>query len=255
VERHGIELTSLHGWPIITEVLPILYVRDEMRREPTVQPRRLPRGLLLLLCTIIHLLFLPRYPGEEAPAYRCFRSLGFRPACCGVVRLLPFQSNFRFWMRGNLEAFRGAWGTEKTTWMLLSILYVIAIVAAISVALYSRRRSLVIYNIDHIELEASIPEVFERLARPIERRGKRWIGAVPYFELDSNDGGRTVTIRWISDDLALFTETDRLIRDVARPLAPEDNPAAPWLMAIAGGLAVWAAGSFGFLLVYFFSLK
>jgi len=173
----------------------------------------------------------------------------------GGLFLSLLQSNFRFWMRGNLEAFRGAWGSEKTTWIFLSLLYIFTIIATIAVALYSRRRSLVIYNIDHTEFEASIPEVFERLTRPIERRGKVWIGAVPYFELDSNDGGRTVTIRWLSDDLALFGEIERLIREAVRTLAPEENPAAPWLMAIAGGLAVWAAGSFGFLLVYFFSLK
>ncbi|MBA4189214.1 MAG: hypothetical protein C0467_14545 [Planctomycetaceae bacterium] len=174
----------------------------------------------------------------------------------GGLVLHLFQSNFRSWMRGNLENFRAAWNSDKTTWMLLSAIYGLSVLTAIAVTMASRRRSLVVYNIDSAEFEAVLAELFEQLGRPIERRGKLWLsGGSPLFELDHFEGGRTITLRWISDDRHLSHEVDRLLRESVRSLAPEENPAGAWLMAFAGGAVFWAAGSLALMLVYVFSLK
>src|SRR6476661_8012817 len=36
----------------------------------------------------------------------------------GGLVLSLVQSNFRYWMRGNFESLRAAWGQEKVTWIL-----------------------------------------------------------------------------------------------------------------------------------------
>ncbi|MCE9566022.1 MAG: hypothetical protein K8U57_28710 [Planctomycetes bacterium] len=173
----------------------------------------------------------------------------------GGIVLSLLQSNFRYWLRGNLEAFRAAWGSEKTAWMVISTVYFLGIVCGIALTLAARRRSLVVYNIEPIDFESAIVDVFEQLGRPLERRGNLWAAGVPLFELDSFEGGRTVTLRWVAEDLVLFQEAERLLRQAARNLAAHENPVSPWLTACAGGAGFWAAGSFALLLVYFFSLK
>src|SRR5262245_54900401 len=66
----------------------------------------------------------------------------------GGLVLSLFQSNFRYWMRGNFESLRAAWGQEKVTWVLLALLYLIAVTGWIVLTLAARRRSLVVYNVD-----------------------------------------------------------------------------------------------------------
>lgn len=171
----------------------------------------------------------------------------------GGLVLTLLQSNFRYWMRGNLEAFRGAWASDSTTWVLISSVYVLGVIAMVGLTLVSRRHSLVVYNVEPTEFESAISDVFERLNRPVERRGKVWVAGVPLFELDTFEGGRTVTLRWVSDDHALFHEVERLVRESMKNVATDDNPAAAWLLSCAGGTGFWAAGSFALILVYFFS--
>src|SRR5205823_14438602 len=89
----------------------------------------------------------------------------------GGLVLSLLQSNFRYWMRGNFEAWRGAWGQEKTTWIFLALMYVLAVVGWVALTLAARRRSLVVYNVDPAAFEATLTEVFEHLNRPVERRG------------------------------------------------------------------------------------
>ena len=89
-------------------------------------------------------------------------------------------------------------------------LYAIAVVGWIALTLASRRRSLVIYNVDPTAFEATLTEVFEQLSRPVERRGNVWISGVPLCELDRFIGGQTVTLRWLADDRQLFQEVERL---------------------------------------------
>jgi hypothetical protein len=173
----------------------------------------------------------------------------------GGIVLTLLQSNFRYWLRGNLEAFRAAWGSERTAWIIISTIYVLGIVCGIALTLAARRRSLVVYNIEPTDFESAIVDAFEQLGRPLERRGNQWLAGIPLFELDSFEGGRTVTLRWVAEDAHLFYEAERLLRQTTRNLATDDNPAAPWLMACAGGSGFWAAGSFAMLLVYFFSVK
>jgi hypothetical protein len=155
-------------------------------------------------------------------------------------------------MRGNFESLRAAWGQERVTWIILAALYLLVVLGWIALTLASRRRSLVVYNVDPAAFEVAVGEVFEHLNRPVERRGNLWVGGggETLFELDRFVGGRTVTLRWVSDDRLLFQEVDRLVREAVRDLDPDDNPASPWLMAAAVGAGVFVAFSVG-LLVYF----
>jgi hypothetical protein len=166
------------------------------------------------------------------------------------------QSNFRYWLRGNLEAFRGAWASEKTTWLMLSLAYLLVVALVLALTLAARRMSFSVYNVAAPEFEAAIGDVLDQLNRPVERRGNVWSAPTgPLFQVDHFDGGRAVTLRWLSDDRPLFLDVERLTREAVRTAVADENPAGPWLMAFAGGAASWAAGSFGLLVVYFFSLR
>jgi hypothetical protein len=167
------------------------------------------------------------------------------------------QSNFRYWVRGNLEAFRGAWASEKTTWLMLSLAYGLAVALTLAVTLATRRMSFSVYNVSAAEFESAVGDVLEQLNRPVERRGNVWSGPTgPLFQVDHFDGGRAVTLRWLSDDRPLFLDVERLTREaVVAAAAADENPAGAWLMAFAGGAASWAAGSLGLLLVYLFSQR
>lgn len=166
------------------------------------------------------------------------------------------QSNFRYWMRGNLEAFRGAWASEQTSWVLLSAAYGLCVALLVALTLASRRLSFTVYNVSAPDFEAALGDVLEQLNRPLERRGNEWVGATgPVFRVDHFEGGRAASLRWLADDRSLLPDVERLTREAVRTATPDENPAGSWLMAFAGGAASWAAGSFGLLLVYFFSLK
>src|SRR5262245_41137999 len=102
----------------------------------------------------------------------------------GGLVLSLFQSNFRYWMRGNFESLRAAWGQERVTCVLLTLLYLVAVVGWIALTLAARRRSLVVYNVEPAAFESTLTEVFEQLNRPVERRGNLWVGSLPLFELD-----------------------------------------------------------------------
>ncbi|MBA4064212.1 MAG: hypothetical protein C0501_10950 [Isosphaera sp.] len=174
----------------------------------------------------------------------------------GGLVLSVLQENVRYWMRGNFESLRRAWGDEKYTWMLLSVAYLLMVGGGVALALANRRRSLVVYNVDPDEFEADAAGVFERLGRPVARQGRVWAaGGTPLFELDRFDGGRTVTFRWVAKDLALFREAERLLREAAGNSPSDDNPATRWLMAAAGGAGFSAGVFFGLLMVYVFSSR
>lgn len=167
----------------------------------------------------------------------------------GGLILSLLQSNFRYWMRGNFESFRVAWGQEKVTWILLSCLYLVLVVGWIELMLSFRRRSLVVYNIDPSAFETMLIEVFEHLNQPIDRRGNLWFGKSPLFELDRFPRGQTVTLRWIADDELLFQEVERLLREAVRSQFSEENSITRWLMAAAIGAGFSAISCFG-LVIY-----
>jgi hypothetical protein len=171
----------------------------------------------------------------------------------GGLVLSLVQSNFRYWMRGNFESLRAAWGQEKVTWILFALLYVTLVITWIAMALAARRRSLVVYNIDPTVFEATLSEIFEQLNRPVERHGNLWVGPAPLAEVDRFIAGRTVTLRWVGEDHLLFQEVERLLREAARTIIPDENPASRWLMACAVGAGASAASCFG-LLAYALSL-
>jgi hypothetical protein len=166
----------------------------------------------------------------------------------GGLILSLLQSNFRYWMRGNFESFRIAWGQDKLTWMLLGCTYLILVVGWIVLMLSSRRRSLVVYNIDPAAFEMSLTEVFEHLNHPVERRGNLWVSGVPLFELERFPRGRTVTLRWVAEDRLLFQEVERLMREAIRSLFADDNVSSHWLMAAAIVAGFSAVSCFGMLI-------
>jgi hypothetical protein len=171
----------------------------------------------------------------------------------GGLVLSLFQSNFRYWMRGNFESLRAAWGQEKVTWILLALLYLMMVIGWIALTIAARRRSLVIYNIEPSTFEATLAEVFDQINRPVERRGNLWICGVPLCELDRFVGGQTVTLRWLSDDRRLFQDVERLLREALRHVMAADNPTSRWLMASSVGAGLSAVSCFA-ILVYALSL-
>lgn len=164
-----------------------------------------------------------------------------------VVSLL--QSNFRYWMRGNFNALRNQPDSDQIVWVLVAGGYLLLVFGLVALGLASRRRSLVIYNVEPAAFETILAEVCEHLNRPVERRGNVWASGEPLFELDRFPRGRTVTLRWLSSNLALFQDVDRLVREAVRPLAPEENPFSQWFMAAAFGSGLSALACF-LLLVY-----
>lgn len=171
----------------------------------------------------------------------------------GGLLLTLFQSNFRYLMRGNLEALRAAWVQEKVTWSLLALFYLIVVLGGIGLTYLGRRRTLVVYSVEPVEFEALLAEVFEQLGRPVTRRGKVWGDDVALCELDEFDAGRTVTLRWLSHDERLFEEVERQLRAAVAAHPVDDNPASRWLMSGAIGSGTITMCCFG-LLVFYISL-
>jgi hypothetical protein len=168
----------------------------------------------------------------------------------GGLVLTLFQSNFRYWMRGNAEAFRNAWIEERSTWTLLVVLYLVFVFACAGLALLARRRSLVVYNVEPAAFETVLSEVFDQLGRPAERRGKLWSGASPLCEVDTFEGGRTVTLRWVSEDVRLFEEVTRQLRAALATQITEENAVHRWLNATSIGTGLLALASCGLLIFY-----
>jgi hypothetical protein len=106
----------------------------------------------------------------------------------------------------------------------------------------------VVYNVEPERFEAALAEMLEHLNRPVERRGNLWSSGVPLFELEPFDGGRTVTLRWLSDDRRLFQDVERRLREAMRSVVAPDNPAARWFAAFASGSVIVIAFCFVFFL-------
>ncbi len=151
----------------------------------------------------------------------------------GGLLLSLLQSNLRFWMRGNFEALRDAWGQEQLTWSLIVAGYAILVIGGSVLALLARRQTLFVYNMDPALLEATLAEACEELGRPVERRGNLWVGGIPLFELEPFAAGHAIVLRWLSDDVRLFEEVERRLRETLPMLPSRDNPAARWLMTAA----------------------
>jgi hypothetical protein len=214
-------------------------------------------GVFCLIPLTMYLLWLGAITRRDRPtlvtgpwdfAGVLFALSGF--AIFGAGLVLSFaQANFRFWMRGNFEALRGAWAQERGSWVLLVGFYLVVLLSWAALVLAARRRSLVVYNIEPAALETLLTEVFEQLNRPLERRGKLWVGADPLFELDTFEGGHTATLRWVSDDERLFEEVSRMLRTALASHASAENPADGWVRSAAYGCGMVVVCCLG-LLVY-----
>lgn len=214
-------------------------------------------GVFCLIPLTMYLLWLGAVTHRERPtvvtgpwdfAGVLFALSGFATFGAGLV-LTFAQANFRFWMRGNFEALRGAWAQERGSWVLLVGFYLTVLIGWAAFVLLARRRSLVVYNVEPAALEGLLQEVFEQLNRPLERRGKLWVGADPLFELDAFESGHTATLRWVSDDERLFEEVSRLLRAALASHPSAENPAEGWVRSAAYGCALIVLCCFG-LLVY-----
>lgn len=167
----------------------------------------------------------------------------------GGIVLSLLQTNFRYWMRGKFESFNGAWKEEKGVWILFASIYLILVVGLSALTLVSRRRSLVVYNVEPAAFETTLAEVFEQLNHPVERRGNVWYGNGAVCEVDRFPRGRTVTLRWLSGNQQLFDSVNRLVREAVPSLTTYDNPSSQWFSAAAFGAGLFAVVCFG-LLVY-----
>jgi hypothetical protein len=98
--------------------------------------------------------------------------------------------------------------------------------------------------------ETTLSEVFEHLGRPVERRGNVWFGGVPLLELERFPRGRTVTLRWISDDHLLYQDVERMLRETVRSLYTEENAVTQWFMTAAVGVGLSAICCFALLIFY-----
>lgn len=157
----------------------------------------------------------------------------------GGLFLSLLQSNMRFWMRGNFEALREAWGQEQLSWGLTAAGYLIVVAGGSALILAARRRSLVVYHVEPEQLEIALVEIFEQIDRPIERRGNLWLGKVPLFEFEPFAAGRTVTLRWVGEDIRLFQEVDRRLREAVTSIHSGENDQARWLFTSAVGCLVF----------------
>ena len=238
--------------------------RELARIDPLVLPYILAICLCGVFCLVpltMYLMWLARVARRDRPivvsgpwdfAGVLLGLSGFLLFGGGLVLTLA-QSNFRFWMRGNIEAFRAAWVEERVTWTLLMLFYAFIVIGFAAITLAARRRTLVVYNIDPAALETVLTELFDQLGRPVERRGKLWVGGDPLFELDTFEGGHTATLRWASPDERLFEDVTRHLRAALGSHPAGENPAAGWLRAAAVGSGAVVVCSFG-LLVYGVSL-
>lgn len=156
----------------------------------------------------------------------------------GGLLLSLMQSNVRFLMRGNFEALRDAWGKEHIAWVLTIIAYLFFVVGGSYLTMLSRRRTLVVYNVEPDQFEAVLTEVFDHIGRPVERRGNLWVGGLPLCEVVPFAAGRTVTLRWVSEDVLLFQELDRQVREAVRTLSTGENPASRWFTSGVVGCAI-----------------
>jgi hypothetical protein len=172
----------------------------------------------------------------------------------GGLLLTLFQSNFRYWMRGNVEALRAAWIQERVTWALFVSFYLAVVFGGIVLTFLARRRTLVVYHVEPAAFETALVEVFEQLGRTVERRGKLWAsGDIALCTVDTFEAGQTVTLRWVSNDQRLYEDVTRTLRAALATHSSGDNPASRWLMAAAIGTGVTVLCSFG-LLIYGISL-
>ncbi|MDY3560351.1 hypothetical protein R5W23_001585 [Gemmata sp. JC673] len=218
-------------------------------------------GVVCLIPLTFYLLWLAQITRREhpiaVPGTWDFTALalglsGFVFFGAGVVLTL-LQSNFRFWMRGNFEAFRAVWIKEWVTWSVLVSFYLVAVLGGIGLTLLGRRRSLVVYNIEPDAFEALLGEVFAQIGRPLERTGNLWVSEGPVFELDTFEGGRTVTLRWVSNDDRLFEDIARLLRAALSTHSADENQVARWFHSAAVATGAVVACSFA-LLIYYFTL-
>jgi hypothetical protein len=159
----------------------------------------------------------------------------------GGLLLSLMQSNFRFLFRGNFEALRDAWGKEQLAWVLTVVAYFLFVVGGSYLTLLGRRRNLVIYNVEPEQFEAVLAEVFDHMGRPVERRGNLWVGGMPLCEVEPFAAGRTVTLRWLSEDNLLFQEVERQLREAMRSLSLPDNPAGRWFSSATVGAGILLA--------------
>jgi hypothetical protein len=173
----------------------------------------------------------------------------------GGLLLTLLQSNFRYWMRGNLEGLRAAWVQERVTWGFIVLLYLLVVLGFAAVGFLARRRNLVVYNVEPAAFETVLTEVFHRLGRTVERQGKLWASGDPLFELDEFDAGRTVTLRWVSPDERLYEEVARQLRAALAAHPADENPASRWIMSAAVGCGAVAGCSFGLLMYAFYLVR
>lgn len=168
----------------------------------------------------------------------------------GATVVSLFQSNVRYWQRGNGEAARAAWEHEKRAWAVYAGAYVLGVGGAAALGFRGRRRTLVVYNIDPDDLDESLTGAVRAAGREPQRRGHQWFADRLLCEAEPFEAGRAVTVRWLSDDRGLCQEVERhLRRAVPSVPSPGPTPVAAVLSSVIGVSTALILICF-FLLVY-----
>ncbi|QDU21619.1 hypothetical protein [Urbifossiella limnaea] len=197
-----------------------------------------PLALYLLWLAVLNKKRRPTVvPGGWDFAALCGGLSGFILFGGGLVLTL-LQSNARYLFRRNLEALRAAWAEEQMAWLAVAAGYLFVVVGGGLFTLVLRRRSLVIYNVEPGAVEAAVAEVFDHMGKAVTRTGNLWSGPDPLFELEPFAAGKSVSLRWVSNDDRLFEEVTRHLRPAVADLAPAENPTARWLTTAAVGILV-----------------
>lgn len=165
----------------------------------------------------------------------------------GLIFLTAAQSNFRYWTRGNFEQVRLAWGQEKGAWLSLAIVYVVAVVLAVAVTAYRKRRTLAVYNVELESLLETVDGEVKQLAPDIVRRGYAWPGVcelTPFIGLGHAEIAVADADR--QNDLDL-----RLRRQLPHALPAPRSP-APWLSTAALGCSIGSVCSLVLVMLYLY---
>ena len=116
----------------------------------------------------------------------------------GGLFLSLLQSNARILFRGNVEAMRDAWGQENVTWVVTVAVYLLIVVGSVLLTLASRRRTLVVYNVDPGQFEAAILNMVMNARDAMMEKGEMVIRVESMDLIPASDGYPLIKGRFVA---------------------------------------------------------
>lgn len=162
---------------------------------------------------------------------------------CGTILVLTsVAAGSHIWTGHTFEQLSRSWGQDYSIWVISLLLYIALLTGVILGTLYSRRRSLGVYNASLEGVDAAIERVFKLQGRVVLRNGNLWstpegqplVEVIPFHAL------RHIQVKWLMSDPRMREECDRQLRvAMSQQLSPE-NPMAQWVMtsAISGFISI-----------------